>query len=65
MDRPGSASELSRCLGLAAVITLNPYLLLGYGAVQGLIIVGIILFIIVAVLSQRAMVLEEFYRRCR
>lgn len=46
--------------GLAAVITLNPFLLLGYAAVQGLIIVGIILFIIVAVLSQRAMVLEEF-----
>jgi hypothetical protein len=46
--------------GLAAVITLNPFLLLSYAAVQGLIIVGIILFIIVAVLSQRAMVLEEF-----
>ena len=46
--------------GLAAVITLNPFLLLGYAAVQGLIVVGIILFIIVAVLSQRAMVLEEF-----
>ena len=46
--------------GLAAVITLNPFLLLGYAAVQGLIIFGIILFIIVAVLSQRAMVLEEF-----
>ena len=47
-------------LGLAMVITLNPYLLLGYGVAQALIIVGIILFIIVAVLSQRAMVLEEF-----
>jgi hypothetical protein len=46
--------------GLAAVLTLNPFLLLGYAAVQGLIIIGIILFIIVAVLSQRAMVLEEF-----
>jgi hypothetical protein len=47
-------------LGLAMVITLNPYLLLGYAVAQALIIVGIILFIIVAVLSQRAMVLEEF-----
>ena len=46
--------------GLAAVLTLNPFLLLGYAAVQGLIIIGIVLFIIVAVLSQRAMVLEEF-----
>ncbi len=36
-------------LGLAMVITLNPYLLLGYAVAQALIIVGIILFIIVAV----------------
>jgi CRP/FNR family transcriptional regulator, cyclic AMP receptor protein len=47
-------------VGIAAVATLNPYLLLGFGAVQGLIIVGVILFVIVAMLSQRAMVLEEF-----
>jgi hypothetical protein len=46
--------------GVAAVLTLNPYLLLGFAAVQGLIIMGIILFVIVAILSQRAMVLEEF-----
>jgi hypothetical protein len=47
-------------VGTAAVLTLNPYLLLGFAAVQGLIVVGIILFVIVAILSQRAMVLEEF-----
>jgi hypothetical protein len=47
-------------LGVAAVVTLNPYLLLGYAAAQALIVVGIILFVIVAILSQRAMVLEEF-----
>jgi len=47
--------------GIAAVATLNPYLLLGFAAVQGLIVVGVILFVVVAVLSQRAMVLEEFY----
>lgn len=46
--------------GIAAVITLNPFLLLGYAAIQSLIVVGIILFAIVAILSQRAMVLEEF-----
>lgn len=48
-------------LGIAMVATLNPYLLLGYGALQVVIVVGIILFVIVATLSQRAMVLEEFY----
>jgi Cyclic nucleotide-binding domain len=48
-------------LGIVMVLTLNPYLLLGYGAIQVLIVLGIILFVIVATLSQRAMVLEEFY----
>ncbi|HEY2105854.1 MAG TPA: cyclic nucleotide-binding domain-containing protein [Candidatus Binataceae bacterium] len=48
-------------MGIAAVATLNPYLLLGFGAVQALIVVGVILFVIVAMRSQRAMVLEEFY----
>jgi hypothetical protein len=47
-------------IGTATVVTLNPYLLLGFGAVQALIVLGIILFVIVAMLSQRAMVLEEF-----
>ena len=47
-------------MGIAMVATLNPYLLLGYAAVQALIVTGIILFVIVAMLSQRAMVLEEF-----
>ena len=48
-------------LGIAMVLTLNSYLLLGYGAIQVILVVGVILFIIVAMLSQRAMVLEEFY----
>ena len=48
-------------LGIAMVLTLNPYLLLGYGAIQVILVVGVILFIIVAMLSQRAMVLEEFF----
>jgi CRP/FNR family transcriptional regulator, cyclic AMP receptor protein len=47
-------------VGIAAAATLNPYLLLGFAAVQALIVVGIILFVIVAMLSQRAMMLEEF-----
>jgi len=48
-------------LGIAMVVTLNPYLLLSYGAFQIVIVLGIVLFVIVAMLSQRAMVLEEFY----
>ncbi len=47
-------------MGIAAVATLNPYLLLGFGAVQVLIVVGVVIFVIVAMLSQRAMVLEQF-----
>jgi hypothetical protein len=47
-------------LGIAAVATLNPYLLLGFGAVQVLIVVGVVIFVVVAMLSQRAMVLEQF-----
>ncbi|MGO9061763.1 MAG: cyclic nucleotide-binding domain-containing protein [Candidatus Binataceae bacterium] len=52
---------LAALLGIAMVLTLNPYLLLGYGALQVVLVVGIVLFIIVAMLSQRAMVSEEFY----
>jgi hypothetical protein len=51
---------LVAALGIATVVTLNPYLLLGFGAVQALIVLGIILFVIVAMLAQRGMVLEEF-----
>jgi CRP/FNR family transcriptional regulator, cyclic AMP receptor protein len=47
-------------MGIAAVATLNPYILLGFGAVQALIVLGVVLFVVVAMLSQRAMVLEEF-----
>jgi hypothetical protein len=47
-------------VGIAAVATLNPYLLLGFAAVQVLIIVGVVLFVIVAMLAQRGMVLERF-----
>ncbi len=46
--------------GIAAVVTLDPYLLLGFAAVQILLVVGIILFVIVAMLAQRGMVLESF-----
>jgi hypothetical protein len=47
-------------IGIAAVLTLNTYLLLGFAAVQVLIVVGVVLFVIVAMLAQRGMVLERF-----
>lgn len=47
-------------VGIATVTTLNPYLLLGFAAVQVLIVAGIVLFVIVAMLAQRGMVLEQF-----
>lgn len=46
--------------GLLMVLTLDPYLLLGYAALQGLVVIGIVIFVVVGVLSQRPMVLEEF-----
>jgi hypothetical protein len=46
--------------GIAAVVTLNPYLLLGFAALQVLLVVGIIVFVAVAMLAQRGMVLERF-----
>jgi len=46
--------------GIAAVGTLNPYLLLGLAAVQVLIVISVVLFVIVAMLAQRGMVLERF-----
>lgn len=47
-------------LSLVAMVTRNPLLLLGFTAAQGLIFLGVILFVIVAIFAQRTMVLEEF-----
>ena len=47
-------------LGVATMVTLNPILLLVFATVQGLIVVGIVLFAIAAIFAQRTLVLEEF-----
>jgi hypothetical protein len=47
-------------LTILAMVTRNPVLLLGFTAAQGLILLGVILFVIVAIFAQRTMVLEEF-----
>jgi len=47
-------------LGLLGMLTRSPLLLLGFTAAQGLIVVGVVLFVIVALFAQRTMVLEKF-----
>lgn len=47
-------------LGLATMVIRGPLFLLAFAAAQGLIFVAIVLFIIVAIFSQRTLVLEEF-----
>ena len=47
-------------LGLATMLTLNPLFLLAFAASQGLLLIGVFLFAVVAVFSQRTLVLEEF-----
>jgi hypothetical protein len=47
-------------LGLATMVIRGPLFLLGFAAAQGLILVAIVLFVIVAIFSQRTLVLEEF-----
>lgn len=54
------------CIGFVAVVayisvtSLNPFWLLGFSAVQGLVVLGVVLFVVVAIFSQRALVEEEF-----
>ena len=47
-------------LTILAMVTRNPLLLLGFTVAQGLIFLGVILFVIVAIFAQRTLVLEEF-----
>ena len=47
-------------LGLATMLTRNPFFLLAFATAQGLIVVGVLCFAIVAVFAQRTLVLEEF-----
>ena len=47
-------------LSVLAMLTRDPVLLLGFTVVQWLLVVGVVLFAIVAIFSQRTMVEEEF-----
>lgn len=47
-------------LGLSGMLTLQPVLLLAFSMAQGLLVVGMALFVIVAIFAQRTMVLEEY-----
>jgi len=47
-------------VGLIGMLTRSPLFLLGFTAAQTLIVLGIVLFVIVAVLAQRTLVLETF-----
>lgn len=47
-------------LGIVAMVTLEPLWLLAFTAAQGLIVVSVVLFVVVAIFAQRTMVLEEF-----
>ena len=47
-------------LSILAMLTRDPLLLLGFTAAQGLILVGIVLYVVVAIFAQRTLVLEKF-----
>jgi hypothetical protein len=47
-------------LSTLAMLTRDPLMLLGVTAAQWLILVGVILYVVVAIFAQRTLVLEEF-----
>ena len=47
-------------LSILGMLTRDPVLLLGFTAAQGLLLLGVVLFVVVAIFAQRTMVLEEF-----
>ena len=47
-------------LSLFGMLTRDPLLLLGFTAAQGLLLIGVVLFVVVAIFSQRTMVTEQF-----
>ncbi len=54
------AVGVAALLGVASMATRNPLLLLTFLTAQGLIVIGVVLFAIVAVTAQRTMVLERY-----
>lgn len=47
-------------LSILAMLSRNPFLLLGFTAAQALLPLGIVLFVVVAIFSQRTMIMEVF-----
>ena len=47
-------------LSILGMLTRDPVLLLGFTVAQGLILLGVVLFVVVAIFSQRTMVMENF-----
>ena len=47
-------------ISVLGMLTRDPLLLLGFTATQGLLLLGVVLFVVVAIFAQRTMVLEEF-----
>ena len=47
-------------IGLIGMVTLSPFWLLGFTFAQVLLVVGVVLFVVVALLAQRTLVEEEF-----
>src|SRR5262245_36298690 len=47
-------------LSIVAMLTRDPFLLLGFTGAQAMLVLGIVLFVVVAIFSQRTMVLEVF-----
>lgn len=54
------AIALVALLGIVSMLTRQPIFLLGFATAQGLILVGVVLFVVVAVFAQRTLVEEEF-----
>lgn len=54
------ATGLVAAVGIAGMVTLHPFWLLGFTAVQGLLVLGVVLFVIVAIFAQRALVPETY-----
>jgi cyclic nucleotide-binding protein len=54
------AGAVVALLALLAMVTRHPLLLLGFTFVQGLAVVALVLFVVVALWAQRTMVLETF-----
>ena len=54
------AVGLVAVLGVLGMFTLQPLWLLAFSSTHAILVLGIVLFVVVAVFSQRTMVLEEF-----